>query len=97
MHSRAVPQVFPTNGVLAAPADNASMQRSTDPLPDPYRRLVDSIGANSPEAGGANRQAMAELQARLALAQDRTAARLTVATWALVLATVALLVVTGFG
>ena len=67
--------------------------KSTDPLPDPFDSLVKTIRQNSDGTGasGENRAAVAELQARLALAQDRTATRITWATWALVIATVALI------
>lgn len=64
------------------------------PLPEPYASLVTTIGANHPENGGENRKAVAELQARLALAQNNLARSLTVATWALVGATIILVVVT---
>ena len=67
--------------------------KSTDPLPDPFDSLVETIRQNSDGTGasGENRAAVAELQARLALAQDHTATRVTWATWALVIATVALI------
>ena len=70
--------------------------KSTDPLPEPFAGLVMTIkqNADGPGAGGENRAAVAELQARLALAQDRTATRVTWATWALVVATIALIAAT---
>jgi hypothetical protein len=64
------------------------------PLPEPYKSLVRTIGANAPDRGGANREAVAELEARLALAQHAVARSLNYATWALVLATVVLSIVT---
>lgn len=64
------------------------------PLPEPYAALVEAIRSNHPEMGGTNRGAVAELDARLAIAQNRVAASLTYATWALVLATVVLVIVT---
>jgi len=71
----------------------SSAMKSTDPLPEPFASLVMTIRQNSDGTGasGENRAAVAELQARLALAQDRTATRVTWATWALVIATVALI------
>ena len=70
------------------------MKKSTDALPEPFAALVDTIRRNHPEAGGEHRAAVAELEARLALAQDKTAQRLGMATWALVLVTVILVIVT---
>jgi hypothetical protein len=67
-----------------------------EPLPEPYASLVTTIGASHPEMGGTNRKAVAELQARLALAQNNLARSLTRATWALVLATIVLVVVTAW-
>ena len=74
----------------------SSAMKSTDPLPEPFASLVMTIQQNSDGTGasGENRAAVAELQARLALAQDRTATRVTWATWALVMATVALIAAT---
>lgn len=79
----------------AVMADSSAM-KSTDPLPEPFASLVMTIQQNSDGTGasGENRAAVAELQARLALAQDRTATRVTWATWALVMATVALIAAT---
>jgi hypothetical protein len=68
--------------------------KENKPLPEPYHSLVRTIGANAPDMGGANREAVAELDARLAIAQNRVATSLTYATWALVLATVVLVIVT---
>ncbi|MEP6666171.1 MAG: hypothetical protein ABJA81_06970 [Nocardioidaceae bacterium] len=64
------------------------------PLPEPYLSLVRTIAANAPDMGGANRAAVAELEARLALAQNRVAKSLNYATWVLVVATVVLGIVT---
>jgi hypothetical protein len=52
----------------------SSAMKSTDPLPEPFASLVTTIRQNSDGTGasGENRAAVAELQARLALAQDRT-------------------------
>ena len=74
----------------------SSAMKSTDVLPEPFASLITTIRDNSDGsgAGGENRAAVAELQARLALAQDRTATRITWATWALVIATVALIAAT---
>jgi hypothetical protein len=70
------------------------MTKTPEPLPELYASLVETIRANAPDTGGANRRAVAELQARLALAQENVARSLTRATWALVGATVVLAVAT---
>jgi hypothetical protein len=73
---------------------------TVDELPEPLRSIVHRIGANHPDSGGLHYQARAELDARLAIAQTEAAAqqaqvakRLVWATWALVLATIGLIVV----
>lgn len=67
------------------------MRKSTDPLPELFASLITTVASHHPD-NAENRRALAELEARLALAQDRTARNLTWATWALVLATLGLLV-----
>lgn len=59
----------------------------TDPLPEPFASLVQTIKANHPESSGDNRAAVAELEARSALASDDAAQKLVRATWALVACT----------
>lgn len=68
--------------------------KTDKPLPEPYASLVEAIRSNHPDMGGTNRGAAAELDARLAIAQNRVATSLTYATWALVLATAVLVIVT---
>lgn len=68
--------------------------KENKPLPEPYASLVEMIRSNHPDTGGMNRGAVAELDARLAIAHNRVATSLTYATWALVFVTVILVVVT---
>jgi hypothetical protein len=87
---------------------NLPFRRSTgpEPLPDYMQNLVDTIGfqagqeqhrrpgaANLFGTPGDKDRAQAELMARMALASDRTARALTRATYALVVATLLLVVV----
>jgi len=62
--------------------------------PRAVRLIVEAIRSNHPEMGGTNRAAVAELDARLAIAQNRVATSLTYAARALVHATVVLVIVT---
>lgn len=79
-----------TDTMPCQPSDHEEVHR---PLTEPFATIIDTIRRNNPEAGGEYRAAVAELQARLALAQDRSAQRLGMATWALVLVTVILVIV----
>lgn len=64
------------------------MRRKPRPLPQPYLCLVQTIRAHSPESGGGeNREAVAELNARIALAQIRISRSLVFSSWVLVVVT----------
>lgn len=66
----------------------------TDELPEKWQRLVNDIYNNSPDSGGANRAAVAELQARSALELNKATKGLKTATWILAFSTVLLCVIT---
>lgn len=68
-------------------------QRSND-LPSEYRSLIEVIRANHESSGGANRAAVAELQARSAWELNRATNSLRVATWVLAFSTCVLCLIT---
>lgn len=66
----------------------------TDELPEKWQKLIYDIHNNHPESGGANRKAVAELQARSALELNKATNGLKTATWILAASTVVLCIVT---
>ncbi len=66
----------------------------TDELPEKWQKLIDDIYNNHPDSGGANRKAVAELQARSALELNKATQGLKIATWILAASTVVLCIVT---
>jgi hypothetical protein len=66
----------------------------SDELPANWQKLINDIYNNHPESGGANRAAVAELQARSALELNKATKGLRSATWVLAFCTVVLCVIT---
>jgi hypothetical protein len=66
----------------------------TDELPEKWQKLVNDIFNNHPDSGGANRAAVAELQARSALELNKATKGLRTATWILAFSTVVLCAIT---
>ena len=66
----------------------------TDELPEKWQKLVNDIFNNHPDSGGANRAAVAELQARSALELNKATKGLRTATWILAFSTVELCAIT---
>lgn len=66
----------------------------TDELPEKWQKLVNDIYDNNPDSGGANRAAVAELQARSALELNKATKGLKTATWILAFSTVVLCAIT---
>jgi hypothetical protein len=66
----------------------------TDELPEKWQKLVNDIYNNHPDSGGANRAAVAELQARSALELNKATKGLKTATWILAFSTVVLCAIT---
>ena len=71
--------------------------RDSKELPERYKVLIDIIAKNSDLAGGANRAANAEMQARTAWELNRATNALARATWILSAATITLCLITWFG
>lgn len=67
---------------------------STNELPKEYAELIGIIRKNHDSAGGANRAAVAELQARSAWELNKATKGLRTATWILAFSTVVLCVIT---
>jgi stage V sporulation protein SpoVS len=70
------------------------MKKSKDDLPTGYRGLIDTIYKNHETAGGANRAAVAELQARTAWELNKATKGLRIATWVLAFSTIVLCIIT---
>ncbi len=66
----------------------------SDALPAKWQKLIDDIHNNHPDSGGANRAAVAELQARSALELNKATNGLKAATWILAFSTVVLCIIT---
>jgi hypothetical protein len=66
----------------------------SDELRAKWKKLINDIHNNHPESGGANRAAVAELQARSALELNKATKGLKTATWILAFSTVVLCVIT---
>ena len=68
-------------------------KRQSVELPEPYKTLVSTIRSNSEDLGGENRGAVAELHARTSLELSKFSQRLVWATWALVVSSIALCII----
>jgi hypothetical protein len=63
-------------------------------LPQEWVDLINQIRMNSPDSGGANRGAVAEMQARAAVELNKATNGLRTATWILAFSTLALCLIT---
>lgn len=73
---------------------NFKRKFQSDAIPAKWQKLIDDIHNNHPDSGGANRAAVAELQARSALELNKATKGLKTATWILAFSTVVLCVIT---
>jgi hypothetical protein len=68
--------------------------RRRNELPPEYKDLITKVRNHHPDTGGENRGAVAEIQVRSMYATEQATNGLRYATWALVLATLILSVIT---
>ena len=63
-------------------------------IPEEYRELIAKVRNNHPDVGGSNRGAIAEIQIRSIIATERATGGIKFATWALVVVTLGLSLIT---